>query len=134
MYIFDLKVDKDDAEECEESLDLNNKFPIIAGAKWEFTNDWDCGGNDIGSQTAPSWDGTKDTIDGRADCAQKCLDVETCVAFNYPEPGNGNCWWKHSYQKSTKLDKTCGSASGKWQYYTLLERNAVCVPHGKFNL
>ena len=119
-------------EACVESIDLSNRFPIISGAKWEFTNDWDCGGTDIGSQPASSWDGSKATVDRRAECAQKCLEAETCVAFNYPEPGNGNCWWKYKQQKSTKLEKNCGSASEKWQYYTLLERKAVCLEQGSF--
>ena len=120
--------------ECEESIDLNNQFPVISGAKWEFTNDWDCAGNNIGHQSASAWNGSKTTIDRREDCAKKCLEVETCVAFNYPDPGNGNCWWKHSFQKSTKLEKNCGSASEGWQYYTLLERNAVCGTDGNFIL
>ena len=112
--------------ECEESIDLNNQFPVISGAKWEFANDWECGGNDIGSQSVSSWDGSTEAISSRADCARKCLEAETCVSFNYPDPGNDKCWWKHTNQKSTQLGKTCGSSSAIWQYYTLLERNVVC--------
>lgn len=109
--------------DCEEATALDNPFPVIAGAKWEFTNDWDCGGNDIGVQSAMTWDGSAAAIERRMDCAQKCLDAPNCVAFNYPQPGNGNCWWKHSYEKSAELGKDCGSSTNIWQYYTLLDKN-----------
>ena len=112
--------------ECEESIDLNNQFPVISGAKWEFANDWECGGNDIGSQSVSSWDGTSATVASRADCAAKCLEAANCVSFNYPDPGNGKCWWKHTNQQSAILGKTCGSSDADWQYYTLLEKNPSC--------
>ena len=116
-------------ETCKESTDLSNQFPIIAGAEWEFTDDWDCGGNDIGDLPALPWDGSPAAIESREDCARKCLESESCVAFNYPDPGNGKCWLKTSVQKSTKLGKNCGEATHDWQFYTLIERNA-CTENG----
>ena len=118
--------------ECVESTDINNPFPVISGAKWEFASDWDCGGNDIGFQSASSWDGTTATVVSRADCARKCLDAANCLSFNYPDPGSHNgmpserCHWKHTNQQSAILGKTCGSSSADWQYYTLLEKNPTC--------
>ena len=96
---------------------------MIGGAKWELTNNWNCRNNSIGSQSAAAWDGSDDTVDRRKNCAQRCLEVESCVAFNYPNPGGKkNCNWKHTYQKSTKPHKECGKANANWQYYTLLEK------------
>jgi len=109
--------------DCDEARGLDNLFPVIAGAKWEFTNDWDCGGSDISWQSAPSWDGSETAIERRMDCAQRCLDAPNCAGFNYPQEGGGTCYWKHTFQKSTELGKDCGIPASNWQYYTLLDRN-----------
>merc|ERR1719225_1102003 len=99
-----------------------DEFPIIAGAKWEYTSDWDCGGNDLGHQGAVTWDGSESAIESRVACAQKCLDNPNCAAFNYPNTPSV-CYWKHSYQKSTELGTNCGNPTEVWQYYTLLDKN-----------
>jgi tetratricopeptide (TPR) repeat protein len=102
-------------------------FQIIAGATWEFTNNWDCGGADLSSHGRPSWnkgDGLTETIvNSRKECAEWCLEKPTCVAFNYPDPGNGNCWTKNddNRQISTYLGKTCGVKNDAWDYYTLIK-------------
>ena len=110
-------------------MDTNDQFPVISGAKWEFVNDWDCAAYDIGSLPVSSWDGSTAAINRRAVCAAKCLEAANCVAFNYfwtLPSGNGRCYWKHTVQKSTRLGKTCGSSKTNHQYYTLLEKDAVC--------
>lgn len=113
-----------------ENTDVSNKFNIIAGAEWEFTNDWDCSGGDISVESAVTWDGSQDAINSRADCAQKCLDEPTCVAFNFPKHENDKCYSKADSQKSTRLGKDCGASSENWQYYTLLDRNPTCGSSG----
>ena len=62
---------------CKESTDLSDRFPIVGGSKWEFTNKWKCRFNDIGSQTAVLWDGSQAAIDRREDCARKCLESQS---------------------------------------------------------
>ena len=108
--------------ECDESMDTNDKFPVISGALWELKDDWDCAGNDISGHSVSNWDGSTATIHSRADCAAKCLEAANCVAFNYPNNG-GKCFWKHTNQKSTQLGKDCGSKSADYQYYTLLGKD-----------
>ena len=86
--------------ECVESTDINNPFPVISGAKWEFASD----------------------------CleAANCLSFN----YPDPGSHNGmpleRCHWKHTNQQSAILGKTCGSSSADWQYYTLLEKNPTC--------
>jgi len=109
-------------EGCDEARGLDNQFPVIAGAKWELTNNWDCGGRDISWQSAPSWDGSENAIASRMDCAQKCLDAPDCKSFNYPQEGGNTCYWKRSFQKSTELGKDCGYSKSDWAFYTLLDR------------
>jgi hypothetical protein len=64
-------------------------------------------------------------VDARKWCAQRCLDSADCVAFNYPDPGNGYCWIKRGddWKKSTVLNKNCGWSSS-FDYYTLVSRTA----------
>ena len=52
-------------------------------------------------------------------------DSADCVAFNYPDPGNGYCWIKRGdgWKKSTVLNKNCGWSSS-FDYYTLVSRTA----------
>ena len=115
---------------CVESADLTYKFPIIAGAEWEFTDNWNCLGNFLGYQTVLAWDGSQTAINSRMNCARKCLESKSCVAFHYPgkpQPdGTSRCHWKYGLQKSSKLNKTCGGAYQYQQYYTLLEKNHAC--------
>ena len=124
--------------DCAESTDISNEFNIIAGAEWEFTNNWNCPGSDLGSEAVVGWDGSEAAIDNRADCAKKCLDEPRCVAFTFPNPpntSNKKCYWKSgSSQKSTRLGKDCGfsDVSGRWQYYTLLDRKTMCGDSGNF--
>ena len=115
--------------ECQESEELD-QFPIIAGAKWEFTNNWDCGSNDLGSKESTAW-GNSGAVDERRWCAETCLADSRCVAFNYPLVTNQKCWWKHTYEKNTILGKDCGGQNSDWQYYTVLERTpSSCTPGG----
>ena len=114
--------------ECEETTDPHDQYPVLADAWWELKENWDCPGNDIGS--IGTFVMGKEIV-SRAGCAAACLEAANCVAFNYPQPGtgttlNGNCWWKHTNQESTKLGKTCGSSKADLQYYTLLDKNSVC--------
>ena len=118
-------------ELCKESLDSSSQFPIIAGAKWEFTDQWDCFGNDIGAQGARNWDSSKIAIANRIDCARKCLNSGSCVSFNYPRTIS-ICYWKHTFQKSTILGETCGKRDKAWKYYTLLDRNPLCKNNGNY--
>ena len=113
---------------CTESFDLSES-PIIAGASWDFTNNWDCGGNDIESHHVTGW-GQDGSIKERKSCADRCLSLDTCVAFNFPNSPrtSGNCYMKHTYQKSTTDGRNwnCGGNTASWQYYTLIDKKATC--------
>ena len=119
------------ASGCKEFAagDKEQKFQIIAGATWEVHKKWDCGGNDISSHGKKSWSkGTSDdAVKDRRSCAEICLKHKNCVAFNYPDPGNGRCWTKHTIQKSDHLKKTCGGSSN-FDYYTLIRGTKCCGP------
>ena len=62
--------------ECEEPTDQNDQFPVISGATWELVDDWDCAGNDIGSQSSEFWYGSKVDFQSRADCAKNVLKMQ----------------------------------------------------------
>ena len=113
---------------CTESTDLS-AHPIIAGASWDLTNNWDCGGNDIQAHHVTGW-GKEGSIKARKSCAEKCLSLSNCVAFNFPNSprASGNCYLKHTFQKSTSNGKNwrCGGANSAWQYYTLIDKKATC--------
>ena len=119
------------ASGCKEFAagDKEEKFQIIAGATWEVHKKWDCGGNDISTHGKKSWNkGTSDdAVKDRKSCAEICLKHKNCVAFNYPDPGNGRCWTKHTIQKSDHLKKTCGGSSN-FDYYTLIRGTKCCGP------
>ena len=119
------------ASGCKEFAagDKEQKFQIIAGATWEVHKKWDCAGNDISSHGKKSWSkGTSDdAVKDRRSCAEICLTLKHCVAFSYPDPGNGKCWTKHTYQKSDHLKKTCGGSSS-FDYYTLIRGTNCCGP------
>ena len=109
-----------------ESID-DSQLAIIEGALWDFTNEWDCGGNDIGYHSNIAAWGTEGGVEARQFCANKCLSLPNCEAFNFPSPAqtNGGCYLKENLRKSTAdgRDWNCGSSSSNWHYYTLLDRN-----------
>ena len=117
---------------CQESIELF-ELPIIAGATWDFTNNWDCKGNDIVSDPVPVW-GNEGSIESRKGCANKCLKLSNCVAFNFPQAPrlSGNCHMKKSTEKScqkstnTGRDWNSGVADSEWQYYTLIDKTTSC--------
>ena len=114
---------------CFESTDLTQQ-PLIAGATWDFTNNWDCGGNDIESHHVTGW-GKEGSVEARRSCAERCLKLPNCVAFNFPNSprSSGNCYMKHTYQKSTSNGRNwnCGGAGSAWQYYTLIDKKPDCT-------
>jgi len=107
-------------EQCPESTDLMEQFVVMSGTEWELTEQWDCGGGDIGGPMH-----LNPNTDSQVACAQKCSEDENCVAFNYGYSGK-KCHFKCCSQMSTRLGKTCGQAGTGYMYYTLLRRNATC--------
>ena len=109
------------------------ELPIIAGATWDFTNDWDCKGNDIDYKPATIW-GNEGSIESRKECANRCLKTSNCVAFNFPQAPkqSGSCHTKSTVQKSTNTgrDWDCGVVDAEWQYYTLIDRTTSCSGMG----
>ena len=72
-------------------------------------------------------------VDMRYECAKKCAEEPSCVAFNYGnENGYKFCHSKFFGQKSSRLGKTCGTEKHGWMYYTLLKRDATCKYRGTF--
>ena len=100
---------------------------VIAGATWEFTDNWDCGDNDIESRPAIAW-GVEGSVEARISCASRCLNLPDCVSFNYPiilqHPFR--CYLKHTNRKSRTNGRqwNCGSPHGLFQYYTLIDKKA----------
>ena len=116
------------SESCTESTTIDKKFPIISSARWELTDKWDCAGNDIKpyGDNKPTW-GKDGAVEARKLCAKRCLELPTCVAFNYPySPRNSKCYMKHRGQKSSELGISCGRSTNNWQYYTLLDKSPSC--------
>ena len=109
------------------SFAANNTFPKIAtidssGAAWEFTDDWDCHGNELEIiRNIIPW-GKEGAIEGRRSCAKRCLEYSNCEAFNYPKEGN-MCVLKYNARKSKIRGWHCGGVNTIWQYYTLLKKN-----------
>lgn len=115
------------ASSCEESEELH-PFPTIAGAKWEFTAEWDCAGNDLAWNDVDYW-GRIGTDEERRYCAEQCLALEDCESFNYANrPEKYRCYLKTNYQNSNVLGKSCGSATSSWQFYTLLCKKPTKSP------
>ena len=104
---------------------------MIAGARWELTNNWNCGGNDIGFQLVLAWkEGQNGAIVDRKNCASKCLEHANCTAFTYPQnPGVRHCFWKYGLQKIDSRGTTCGSENRDWQLYSFLGPSD-CYKHG----
>ena len=100
---------------------------VIAGATWEFTDNWDCGDNDIEYHPAIAW-GVEGSVEARKSCAVRCLNLPDCVSFNYPiilqHPFR--CYLKHTNRKSRTNGRqwNCGSPRGDYQYYTLIDKKA----------
>lgn len=118
---------------CEETDDAVqdevDTFPIIAGARWEATWRWNCGAgyaNLTSHVQAPR--GTRGGKEGRKYCAARCLESPSCVAFSYPNLGDGRCWLKvGDARQSRRLDANCGGPDIAWDYYTFVERSPVCI-------
>jgi len=89
----------------------------VEGSPYHYTKDWDCGGNDIAAYGSPIVGGSG-WIDQFKYCAAQCDALSNCVAFNYPNPGNGNCWIKFSYQNIPSAGLNCGGSSSSWEYFT----------------
>ena len=113
---------------CTESVDINGTLPIIAGAIWEFTDNWDCFGNELALPSTIAW-GNQGAIDGRRMCAAKCLENPNCNSFNYPKDDYWTfCVLKFGLTKSIVKDWECnGYNTTQWQYYALLERKPDCI-------
>ena len=119
---------------CPESSNLTEKFPIIAGAEWEFTDNWDCAEDDLRFKQGDNWalKWTEET-DFRFECAKKCAEEPSCVAFEYPKDKSPKqCYTKYWGQNSSRLKKTCGGVNTGIEYYTLLQRDATCQYRGIF--
>ena len=110
---------------------------VIAGGTWEFTNNWDCGDNDIESLPATAW-GIEGSVKARMYCANRCLNLPDCVSFNYPNLNLSNylqktnvvgglrCYLKHTNRRSRTDGRqwNCGSPHANYQYYTLIDKKA----------
>ena len=94
----------------------------IAGATWEFTDDWDCHGSELEiKRNVIPW-GSEGAIEGRRRCAARCLEYSNCASFNYPKAAN-LCVLKYNVKKSKIRGWNCGAENTKWQFYTLLKIN-----------
>ena len=94
----------------------------IAGATWEFTDDWDCHGSELEIIRNVSIWGREGAIEDRRLCAARCLEYQECESFNYPKYVN-LCVLKYNLKKSKIRGWNCGAENTKWQFYTLLKRN-----------
>ena len=99
---------------CSESRDFSELFPSISGAVWEYKQNWDCPYQDLGRVDVSL------SVSGRKICADRCLANNFCTSFVM---GSDKCWWKHTKQMSTILNKTCeGVTTSSRQMFTLLGR------------
>ena len=111
-----------------ESVVANDTLPIatidIAGAMWEFTDDWDCHGSELEiKRNVIPW-GREGAIEGRRLCAAKCLEYSNCESFNYPKDASLNiCVLKNNVKKSKIRGWNCGGENTQWQFYTLIKIN-----------
>ena len=112
--------------ECKESIDTKDKIQIINGATWELTENWDCFGEEIDYvRNLTAWPNSG-AVDGRLACARECMTWPNCVSFNYPKAHLNFCVIKHSLKKSTENGWQCGGSVKTFDYYTLLDKTALC--------
>lgn len=123
---------------CEEHSDAVPlaRYSIISGAEWEAAEAWNCMGDagSLISSFAQPPRGENGSAAGRRWCASRCLADPDCVAFSYPNPGDGQCHlrrggdaFRHS---GVRLRLSCGQADPAWDYYTMLDRQPRCREPG----
>jgi len=108
------------------------QYVKIAGASWEFADGVDCWNHDLPTFPVQVW-GTDGSEADRTMCANECLKVDDCVAFNFPGPQFPDlkfpyapqvCYLKRTAMNSEKMGIACEKAfdTEVWHYYSLLDR------------
>jgi len=95
---------------------------VLVNATWEVTPSWDCRSCDLHQHQVRAT-----PQETKVNCAKACLLDSRCVAWNYPNPGDGYCYIKgptvdchESSKQKISNQSSCGRATRHWDYYTLL--------------